>query len=83
MVGQGKLKRWIAQGVEYYVIVATLDLRTSKICKKQDGEKYKVCEAKVNVNFPPFHPWCRIVVRAWFNDRTLSDKRMTNDPYYR
>lgn len=80
MAGQGKLKGWIAQGVEYYVIVATLDLRTSKTCREQDGKKYKVSEAKVNVNYPPFHPWCRTVVRAWFNDRTLSGKRWANDP---
>ncbi|MER2175509.1 MAG: minor capsid protein [Carnobacterium sp.] len=80
MAGQGKLKGWVAQGVEYYVIVATLDLRTSKICQEQDGKKYKVSEAKVNINYPPFHPWCRSVVRAWFNERTLSAKRIANDP---
>ena len=80
MAGQGKLKGWLAQGVEYYVIVATLDLRTSKICQDQDGKRYKVSEAKVGINFPPFHPWCRSVVRAWFNDKTLSGKRFANDP---
>lgn len=80
MAGQGKLKGWIAQGVEYYVIVATLDLRTSKICMEQDGKKYKVTEAKVGVNYVPFHPFCRSVARAWFNERTLSAKRWANDP---
>lgn len=80
MAGQGKLKGWIAQGVEYYVIVATLDLRTSKVCQDQDGKKYKVSEAKVNVNYPPFHPFCRSVARAWFNEKTLSGKRFANDP---
>lgn len=80
MAGQGKLKGWIAQGVEYYVIVATLDLRTSKICMEQDGKKYKVSEAKVGVNYVPFHPFCRSVARAWFNERTLSAKRWANDP---
>lgn len=80
MAGQGKLKGWIAQGVEYYVIVATLDLRTSKICQEQDGKKYKVSEVKVGVNYSPFHPFCRSVARAWFNDRTLTGKRFANDP---
>lgn len=80
MAGQGKLKGWIEQGVEYYVIVATLDLRTSKICQDQNGKRYKVSEAKVGINFPPFHPWCRTVVRAWFNEKTLSGKRFANDP---
>lgn len=80
MAGQGKLKGWIAQGVEYYVIVATLDLRTSKICQDQDGKRYKVSEAKVGVNYVPFHPWCRSVARAWFNEKTLSGKRFANDP---
>lgn len=80
MAGQGKLKGWIAQGVEYYIIVATLDLRTSKICMEQDGKKYKVSEAKVGVNYVPFHPFCRSVARAWFNERTLSGTRVANDP---
>ena len=80
MSGQGKLKCWIEQGVEYYVLVATLDLRTFKICQEQDGKKYKMSEAKVNVNYPPFHPWCRSIARAWFNERTLSGKRFANDP---
>ena len=80
MAGQGKLEGWIAKDIEYYVIVATLDLRTSKICQEQDGKKYEVSEVKVNVNYPPFHPWCRTVARAWFNDRTLTGKRFANDP---
>lgn len=80
MAGQGKLKGWISQGVEYYVIVATLDLRTSKICQDQDGKRYKVSEAKVGVNYNPFHPFCRSVARVWFNDKTLSGKRFANDP---
>ncbi|WP_414840374.1 minor capsid protein [Carnobacterium sp. TMP28] len=57
MSGQGKLKGWVAQGVEYYVIVATLDLRTSKICQEEDCKKYKVTEVKVNVNYPPYRPF--------------------------
>ncbi len=45
--------------VEEYEILATLDSRTSNICQNQDGRHYPIDEAKVGVNYPPFHPNCR------------------------
>lgn len=80
MANQAKLKGWKNHGVEKYVIVAVLDLRTSKRCKDEDGEIYEVLKAEVSLNFPPFHPWCRTVVRAYFGKRTLSGTRTANDP---
>ncbi|MDQ8821291.1 minor capsid protein [Streptococcus ruminantium] len=45
--------------VEYYRFLATLDLRTSSVCRAHDGKIYKVRERKTGVNYPPLHPWCR------------------------
>lgn len=83
MANQAKLKGWKAHGVEEYVIVAVLDLRTSTICKGKDGKIYKVSEAICNGkegNYPPFHPWCRTVVRAYFGKQSLQGTRIANDP---
>lgn len=41
--------------VKKYEIVATLDSRTSTICRYYDGQKYEVGEGPL----PPFHPNCR------------------------
>ncbi|CYT69614.1 TPA: minor capsid protein [Streptococcus suis] len=45
--------------VEYYRFLATLDLRTSSICREHDGKIYKVSERITGKNYPPIHPWCR------------------------
>lgn len=54
--------------VEEYEIVATLDSRTSEICREMDG---KVCDMKdyePGVTAPPFHPYCRTVTAPYFDD---------------
>ena len=43
--------------VEEYEILAYIDKRTSKICKRMDGKTFKLSEAQVGVNYPPFHPF--------------------------
>lgn len=46
-------------GVEWYIFLATLDLRTSKTCRSLDGKRFKVSERSAGKNYPPMHPWCR------------------------
>lgn len=58
-------------GIEYYRFVATLDLKTSKVCQELDGKVFKTTDAQVGVNFPPMHPWCRSVTIANIDDNTL------------
>ena len=58
-------------GIEYYRFVATLDLKTSKVCQELDGKVFKTTDAQVGVNFPPMHPWCRSVTIANIDDDTL------------
>lgn len=60
MANQAKLKAWQDRGVKQYMLVAVLDLRTSKICRSKDGKIYYVSRAVVNGeegNYPPFHPF--------------------------
>lgn len=79
VANQAKLRGWKEHGVKEYAIVATLDFKTSETCQHQDGKIYKVADAVVSVNFPPFHPWCRTVVRAIFSEVSLSGNRTAID----
>ena len=83
--------------IDKYKFVATLDLRTSPICQKQDGKLYKTKDAKPGVNFPPMHPNCRSTHIPYFPDgmpelRVAKDKDgkritvpadMTYDEWYK
>ncbi|MGP1555557.1 MAG: minor capsid protein [Dialister pneumosintes] len=45
--------------VEKYQILATLDNRTTDICRHLDGEIFDKKDAKIGVTVPPFHCYCR------------------------
>lgn len=45
--------------IERYRFVATLDLRTSQMCRQHDNKVYLVKDARPGVNMPPLHPYCR------------------------
>lgn len=55
----GTLKAYNKMGVEEYIYVATLDLRTSDICRDLDHEVFSIKDAQAGVNYPPMHPRCR------------------------
>lgn len=68
-------------GVEEYQFLATLDLKTSKICRELDGKKFKVSERKVGVNCNPMHPWCRSTTVAVVDEKYTAQKmRSARDP---
>lgn len=45
--------------VEAYRFVATLDTKTSEICREMDGTVINIEDAESGVNLPPLHPNCR------------------------
>ena len=55
-------------GIEEYVLVATLDSRTSQYCIDMDGQHRPYSEIKVGQNFPPFHPNCRCTTRGYLGE---------------
>lgn len=59
--------------VDQYIIIATLDGRTSPICRKQDSKVYKLSERQVGVNASPFHPNCRTTEAPYFSDEDLQN----------
>lgn len=45
-----------------FKIVATLDSRTSSICRGKNGKTEYVKDYQVGVTAPPFHPYCRSTI---------------------
>ncbi|QBF00057.1 NAD(+)--arginine ADP-ribosyltransferase EFV [Blautia producta] len=68
-------------GIKEYQYLATLDLRTSKICRVLDGKIFLVKERQIGKNCPPMHPWCRSTTISVV-DRALIEKmqRSAIDP---
>lgn len=67
--------------VKEYEIIATLDLKTSDICRSMDGKIFKLSEKEIGINAPPFHPNCRTVIVAYFEDMdTWLEERIARDP---
>lgn len=68
-------------GIEEYRFVATLDLRTSQICRERDGSVYRLNDKKIGVNAPPMHPWCRSTTIMNLDDETMHNlERFARDP---
>lgn len=65
---QAELESYRSAGVKEYTFVAVLDSRTSEICAELDGKKFPVDRAKVGVNLPPMHPYCRSTTIAVIED---------------
>ena len=54
--------------VDRYQIVATLDSKTSRVCRHMDKEVFDMKGFEVGVNAPPFHPFCRTTTVPYFDD---------------
>lgn len=49
-------------GMKYFRFIATLDKRTSAICRSHDGKVYSIDDANTGSNVPPLHPNCRSTI---------------------
>ena len=79
---QGAIESYKEAGIEKYEFMATLDLRTSPMCREHDGKTYLIREATVGGNYPPLHPYCRSTVAAVVDVPGLErmDKRAARNP---
>ena len=66
-------------GVEKYVIVATLDNRTSEICQEMDGKVFKMSDYQPGTTAPPFHVNCRSTTAPYFEDMQAIVERAARD----
>lgn len=81
VAGQMDKRAYKECGVGKYIYVATLDLRTSKICRSLDGKTFELSKAEVGKNYPPMHPYCRSTTIGWLPESWLKTmKRRARDP---
>ncbi|MNW49989.1 NAD(+)--arginine ADP-ribosyltransferase EFV [compost metagenome] len=66
--GQSRMDSYKELGIEQYKYTATLDKRTSRLCKNMDGEVFAISEAEVGVNYPPLHAYCRSTTIPYYED---------------
>lgn len=67
-------------GIDQFQFLATLDSRTSEMCRAHDKKIYKIKDAKVGDNVPPLHPWCRSTIVAYIGDEHDFIERIARDP---
>lgn len=59
--------------LDKYEYLATLDSRTSDICREMDGKVFNLSQAQTGVNLPPLHPHCRSTTIPWFSEEEMAD----------
>lgn len=79
LCNQAALDTYKMCGVEMYQFLATLDMRTSDICRGMDGTIHKVSQAKTGTNLPPLHPNCRSTTIPYFEDEQDIDRIAKDD----
>ena len=60
--------------VEEYQFVATLDMRTSTICRDMDKKVFKMKDFAPGTTAPPLHCHCRSHISPYFADAAISER---------
>lgn len=79
MDNEGLLQRYKDTGVKQLIFVATLDSRTSEICRAMDGAIIDIEDAQIGLNVPPLHPYCRSVISPYYEELEKPKERMYRD----
>lgn len=73
-------------GMKYYRFIATLDRRTSVICRSHDGHVYSIDEYRPGENAPPLHPNCRSTIagslKGWHSEEGARTARNIDGKRY-
>lgn len=77
VMGEATHDTYINAGIEMYEFLATLDYKTSEICRELDGKRFYLKDRKVGVNCNPMHPNCRSTTIPYFPE--YEDEK----PFYR
>ena len=74
MENEGLLSYYQRIGAKQLIFVATLDMKTSEICRAMDGAIIPVEDAKIGLNVPPLHPYCRSVISPHYEGNEPGDR---------
>lgn len=77
-----RMDTWQKLHVAKYELIATLDSRTSPVCREMDGKVFDRVDAKAGVTMPPFHCYCRTTTAPYIEGITDDDDstRAARDP---
>lgn len=78
IIEQGTFKAYKEDGIEEYQILATLDTKTSEICREQDSKVYKTDDYITGSTAPPFHHFCRTTTAPYYSE--YEGTRKARDP---
>lgn len=62
----------------YFQFIATLDKRTSSVCREHDNHVYPIDEAEVGTNVPPLHPRCRSTIAGSIDSKKATSGSRTS-----
>ena len=68
ILSRATFENYETMGVEQYEFLATLDYKTSEICRELDKKVFYVKDKQVGVNCNPMHPNCRSTTIPYFDD---------------
>lgn len=75
VMNQANKQAFMDAGIRYEVnAVMVMDRRTSPTCRSLNGETFEFANAKVGVNYPPFHPFCRTTVVPIENGNSIQSE---------
>lgn len=81
IANQAELESYKESGIEKYRFVATLDSRTSEICRSLDGQEFPVSDAQSGVSLPPMHAHCRSTTISVISEKCLENlERRAKNP---
>ena len=69
---------YIETDVERFQFIATLDKRTSQICRDHDTKIYLTKNKNIGVNCPPLHPNCRSTTVPYFEGDIIEERMGRN-----
>ncbi|NFF59838.1 phage head morphogenesis protein [Clostridium botulinum] len=78
MISKSTFDSYKESGIKKYEILATLDLKTSSVCREMDGKVFYLKDKSIGLNAPPFHPNCRSTTVACFDDE-IDEERIAKD----
>lgn len=80
-IARQDIQNFLSDGVEKYLILATLDSKTCSICGELDRKIFQTNDAIIGLNFPPFHQGCRCTTVPYYGDKDLTEMtRVARDP---
>lgn len=75
----GSLNSLKELGVKEYEYLATLDIKTSPMCRAMDGKIFKIEDFHPGITAPPLHCWCRSTIVPKMDDEK-GVERVARDP---